>query len=1190
MNLKKIEIYGFKSFAEKTEMIFDSSMTAVVGPNGCGKSNVVDTIRWVLGEQSARIMRGKTMQDLIFSGTESRKSMSYCEASLFFDNKNRIFPLDFDEVVISRKLYRSGDSEYLINRNTTRLKDIGELLRNAGMGREGYSIVGQGRMDAVLNAKPFERRGIFEEALGISNFRVKKAETERKLEKNRENMLRMFDITTELERQLGPLKKQAAEAKKFLELSEQIKYHEINTYIYNYDNAATFKEQSMTKIRALDEEINLVGLKFTDSYTRMEKASSAREQLDINIEELHRKETELSVDLTKQSGEAKLNMEKINNLKTSIERLTNEINECNLQIENDKKHLVGLDASKHEKNSEYEVLTKVYANLNENFSKLVSEIAENQDTNEKVQDEINKILEEITEQNGADATLRGERLALSKRITQIDSDLLKRQEKLITLKQAKADIESQIEKIGAEKEFLSNELEKTQSTLLSNEESIAITTKESNRLKQNIAADSTRLEMLNENKENLEGFAGSVKLLLGDCKKDKKLSQLILGVVGTTVKVAEKYEKALMAALGESINTVITANENDAKALIKHLTASDHGKVTFIPGDLKIKAKFDLSSILKEKGVLGSLLSEIKYDKKFSSVFENLLGSYVFVDSLDTAFALSKKCSANLVTLDGDLVLANGEFSGGSSRDATTSIIGLEREIVNLQKQLDDEVKALHKNNAEIAKLESNREQIRKLEKTNSTKNVNNEVLFGTLNQKNISAKSQLIDEEKTVAGLETEQKNAKHRTEEIDRLLKDIAEKMKNLNERKASAKTNVGKRKSDYDALKGSHDKLQTEVVNARLNLSQLKMKIENDEKDIVLTGNSISRNDRLVAESSKQILIEKQSIAELETELQKSSKTAASYDLLDDVKKQLADADKNREQIKSEYDIANREQAGFASEEVKLKEKRLREEYNLETTESNIEQLRETIWNEYQVTYSNALQFKDESYDPTNSHKEISRLRTERGRMGLVNVTAVESYGETYDRYNQIKEQLDDLKKAEADLNLIIKDLTKEMVTRFNEGFETINQNFTSVFREFFGGGNSRLIIEKDPEKEELEWGIEIEAQPPGKRLQNISLLSGGERTMTAIAILFAILKLRPMPFCVLDEIEAALDESNCDRIAKYIKKFSEDTQFLLITHKKPTMEISDVLYGVTMEEKGVSKVVSVKLTEAIKHIGA
>jgi len=974
VNLKKIEIYGFKSFSDKLSMQFDYPVTGVVGPNGCGKSNVVDATRWVLGEQSAKALRGKTMQDLIFSGTEQRKSMSYCEVALFMDNKNRIFPIEMDEVVISRKLYRNNESEYFLNKNIVRLKDISDILRDAGLGREGYSIVGQGRMDAILNARPEDRRAIFEEALGISKFRVRKIETERKLEKTRDNMSQLYIILSEIEKQLTPLKKQAADAEKFFSLSEKLKYHEINAYIYGYDTASEKKTALNQIIAELDEKISNANEKYIDANAKYENLFIEINNIDTLLNDYRKTQLELSIKIERQTGESKVLNERVKYLQNANMEFARQIEEAKTTIERVKKAMEETVSSQQAKRAEHETVSRFLSELNENAIGFADKLVAFQDKVEQAQKQVVAVLNELSVQKSRSSALNSEKTTLNGRLERVNRD---------------------IDEVNRKIKQLSDEQSADIDTLI--EGNYAVVTADK------LAAD-------------VDGYVSVINSLLNKVVLSDEIK----------IKVTKLLEKVSNAAITELRLASNLERQNWQQNLI-------------------------LMSALKER------------------------------------------------------------FS---------------------------KYAALH---------ETQRQAMNKL----------------------VSEKDQLTE-----------------RLTEIEKGLSASEASIEILNQKKETATRYSEQYQKEYNAVKTQKDKAQEEITSTKLKIANLTSNILAGENSINGNKQLINRLTAEITQKSRQIENNKINVEELYKQIANCGGNAEDAELLSQINEKLSETGKLKADLQTQFSDVDRERQYYSTQTQHFTESRTKEEYNLLRIDDDINALQEKILNEYELTYSSAMRFKDPEYDLSKSHDEINKLRGQLSKLAYVNPNAVQDYSDTLLRYDDINAQLSDMKKAEEDLKSILKELTREIVVRFNDGFEIISHNFGVIFKELFAGGHARMSIEEDEAKDVLDFGVEIEAQPPGKRLQNISLLSGGERTLTAAAILFAILKLRPMPFCVLDEIEAALDEANAERIAKYIKKFSSETQFIVITHKKPTMESCDVLYGVTMEEKGVSKMVSVQLTEAVK----
>lgn len=1190
MNLKKLEVYGFKSFADKIELPFDYGITGIVGPNGCGKSNVADTIRWVLGEQSAKMLRGKGMQDLIFNGTEHRKSMSYCEASMYFDNKDRIFPIEFDEVVISRKLYRTGESEYLLNRNKALLKDITALLREAGLGREGYSIVGQGRIDAILNSKPEDRRAIFEEALGISKFRAKKVETERKLERTRDNMRQSYGILEELERQLAPLKKQSADAKKYLELRDALKYHEVNTYIYNYDNASKEKDIIRERMKAIDEEYTFADSKYVEAFQRYEQALQDKNNVDRELNELKNKELDLTVGLERQSGEGRLILERMKNLKEQNERLTTELQAAKEEIDSIVRELDRLEGEKQEKQQEHAFLTKQLTALNEKNLELIEQISFNQGKVEDSQSEVLKLLDDLTIAKSRRASLATEKETLERRIGEIAAEETRIQEKVGKFEGDKSDLTKEVQRLQAEQDALRAASKEADEALRICTEKANETAKKLSAVAESVAVDEAKLKLLQQVAENYDGFAGSVKLLMKDVAANASLRQRVQGVVANLVHVPKEYEIAIEVALGSAIQNVVTKDEEDAKYIIRYLKQNKFGRITFLPLTSVKPKRLEDRQILKEPGCLGVAADLVSFDDAYRNVFLSLLGSTVVVENIDVAVQLSRKYryQYRLVTLEGDMILPSGSISGGSRKSESNGLLSHDREIAEMQKKVQS-------SRAQLAELQQTKAQserelhgLQEAVEQNRSRTQNLQIEMATTDEKIRRSNALTGSERERYAALRDEAVAAKQRISEIAEEAANNEKNIQRLEELKVSNNSDVSLNQGEYKSLKERREKLQEEITSLRLKIAGIVSNLEAEERQKGQLETRREQLERTLAGNRKGIENNLFVITQFQNEYRRLENTGDEVKQLEEVKAQILNVDQRKEDLQKAFSEADRDRDFYTQEIQRLKDNRMKEEYNLERIDTDIEALQEKIQTDYDLTYSSAMRFKDENYNIEDSKKEITKYRAQIARLGYVNVNAIEDYASTEERYKERQAQMDDLKQADEDLSKVIADLTKEMVARFNEGFEKINVNFGEIFKELFAGGHARLTVERDEAKEELDYGIEIEAQPPGKKLQNISLLSGGERTLTAAAILFAILKLRPMPFCVLDEIEAALDDANAERVAKYLRKFSKETQFLVITHKKPTMEEADMLYGVTMEEKGVSKIVSVQLTDAIKTI--
>ncbi len=1192
MKFKKLEIYGFKSFADKLEVKFEDGVTGIVGPNGCGKSNVADSIRWVMGEQSAKSMRGNSMQDVIFNGTEARKPQSFSEVSLVFDNTTKIFPVDFDEVVLTRKLYRSGESEYAINRNPCRLKDIIELLRDSGLGKDSYCVIGQGKIDALLSAKPEDRRLVFEEAAGISKFKNRKTEAEKKLDKTRENLTRLCDIISELERQLGPLTKQAENAKKFLELREKLKDLELNIYVHQYDYASVNKAAIREKLSAIEEELTLKNNDFNKAVEDFNNCSNKIRELDKDIETLRDELLNLTVGLEKKSGEAKLMQEKIASLTASGEKIKTDITQDEVlqttlseTLEQKKKALAEINIVIEELNRQAEKVNNEYLEVADRILAGEKMAEENEgeiysalDKLGDVKSNLSSIKTEVQVLEEKREETRQKKEEVSLRASELDKELLSHKSAL-----------EKVTKDLAEKQQKKQEI--TDKLSLCEEKNNAYI-KKIDDLKVEYHTKLSRARVLQEMQEENEGFIVSVKRLLEQSKTNPTLGRMIVGVVAKLMQVPEKLETAIEMALGASVQNIVTNNEEDAKYIVNYLKQNRFGRATFLPiSSVKERSVPDyVRSKLNARGVLGIASELISYEKRLEPIFKHLLGGTVIVDNLDNAVELARvtSYSVKIVTLDGDIINPQGSITGGSKKEVTSTLIGREREIKELTKSLEvlkNDVKSL------LDKQQATKEEIQSL---------NNELI--KLNQDLHETEVIQVKENDEISRLEDASLDLERENRQLDFALESILDRLEMLGDalKKATSEqqemtdkrdeANETKRQasSRFDTLRKQRESLYdtlTELKVKQASSSSEKTAIENDIERI---ENSLAESNYRLRENKLEYQKTLTDISTLKAELERMTEENAykvNMQELKEVRDKLANLDTYKTSLQNDMNLADERKMALSAEIQRASEKKTKEEMNLAKIDTDIEAMQERVFEEYNMTYSSAVAFKRPDFDLSAGMSESAKIKKQISALGYVNVGAIEEIKDVQARYEDMAAQRDDLQTAEADLVKIIKELTGEMETRFKEQFEKINVNFQKVFKELFGGGKAELRL--DEEGSVLDCGINIIAEPPGKKLQSITLLSGGEKALTAVAILFAILKLSPMPFCVLDEIEAALDDANVERFAKYLKNFSKDTQFIVITHRKPTMELADSLYGVTMEEKGVSKIVSVKLSDAIKQ---
>jgi len=1192
LKFKKLEIYGFKSFADKLEVKFESGVTAIVGPNGCGKSNVADSIRWVMGEQSAKSLRGSSMQDVIFNGTDARKPQSFAEVSLYFDNTDKIFPLEFDEVVMSRKLYRSGDSEYAINKNPCRRRDIIDAFRDSGLGNESYCVIGQGKIASLLSAKPEERRSIFEEAAGISRFKNKKNEAEKKLERTRENLTRINDIVFELEKQLGPLAKQSENAKKFLEFKEKLKSLELNIYVYQYDNASVSKKEIRDRLEGINQEICLKQSEFDKAVEKYNQSVDGINALDEKIASLRDELLELTVGLEKQSGETRLYEQKIASLEETNNKLESEINQdeklqqaINETLEEKKK---SLEKSKHVLSE----LERQIEKINEEYLEIVDRLTAGEETREQTGDEIYNALEKIGDVKSNLSSLNTEKAALLEK----QSEVLNRQDQIrqekreldtknVELVDKSSEIDSKIEELKLEKNNLNE-------NLLGVNHSIAVNTRELDELKVEYHTKLTRAKVLQEMQEDNEGYVVSVKRLLEQSKTNASIGGKIVGVVAKLMKVPEKLETAIEFALGASVQNIVTKNEEDAKFIVEYLKQNRFGRATFLPiSSVKERSVPDfVRAKLNMSGVLGVASELIEFDKKNEAIFNHLLGGTVIVDNSETALKLARATSyaVKIVTLDGDIYSSQGTISGGSKKENTVNLIGREREIKDIIQIIENLKKDIKVKTDRIDELKSKQDIL-------SNKLDDITVLIHELEKEQLKVNDDIDRVSETVADIDRENRQLDYsaeaildRIEAIEKALELATREETEISNKKSEAAETKRQTESKFDILRKQREELYDSMTELKVKSASESTTIGALENEIEKLSSDYSISVYRIRENRLEFQKNATTIAELRKYVEEAVNKAV-YESnkreLEECRNKLAGLDEYKAKLQSEMVESDSKKLMLSGEIQRASDKKIKEEMNLAKIDSDIETMQERVWEEYGLTYASASEQKLTNFDLKEGLIESSKVKKQIQALGYVNVNAIEELKSVQERYDDLSGQRDDLTKAETDLVKIIKELTSEMETKFKSQFEQINTNFQKIFKELFGGGRAELRLAEDENL--LECGIDIVAEPPGKKLQNISLLSGGEMALTAVAILFAILKLRPMPFCVLDEIEAALDDANVERFAKYLQRFSADTQFIVITHRKPTMELADSLYGVTMEEKGVSKMVSVKLSDAVKN---
>lgn len=1177
MYLKRLDLQGFKSFPEKVKLEFNQGVTAVVGPNGSGKSNVSDAVRWVLGEQRAKSLRGDKMEDVIFAGTENRKPLGFAEVSIIIDNQDQKLPLEYTEVQVTRRVFRSGESEYRINGTACRLKDIQELFMDTGVGREGYSIIGQGRIDEILSSKGEERRRIFEEAAGIVKYKTRRNEAVNKLEREQQNLVRVDDIIGELEVQLEPLEQQSQKAKRYLAFKEELKQAEVVSFCKDMVRM----DQDLTKLL---ESKELAENQLQDYITQAESSKENTQRLKAKLEELdaflqqqNQEITNLRTEKERKEGEIRLTEEQQQNDKANLERIRGEIlqkqelkgeNENQLELSNSRN-----TALRIEMEHQQEKLSK----LEQEYASLNSALHRDETQAETFKEEIFEQIKIGTEAKGEIAKREALREQFSGRMNQLQAEKTHLESRLHQLEIHIQVLEKQENEMKENISFMEKELLALEQDRVEAQREKELTQISLAKEEKDLSQIQSRLSVLVEMEKENEGFFHSVKSLLNLPDKDKRG---ICGAVGQLLRVDEAYEVAIEAALGGALQNVVTKTEDDAREAIQYLKANHLGRATFLPiSAVKGRTFEGRPSILDEVGVIGTAYELIGFDEIYRQIVENLLGRTIIVENIERAVLLAKKYKHQykMVTLDGDILNPGGAMTGGSRQKKAAHIFSRSREIRSLREKSENGkgvVDALRK------KFILSQEDIADIEEQIVEKRLELQKMTVTMNSSHGDIEKTNHDFKESKERLQLIVLEENQLKEQLSRAEKDIqlSKDALALSESKIEeVNAELLKFQDSLTGEKGKRDTLMEEITGIRITISKNSQSISN-------IGETISRlnteNQNLLqqikeADEKVTFFVKSSEIKENQKiKLQEESRTLDNkVIILQETYEKTA-----KEKIRITQESEAMEQRGTeVRESVQQMENEL---FRLETKREKIEEekirITSQMWEEYEMTYRMAQEYTAGRQNHGGS-RSVKEIRADIRTLGDVNVAAIEQFKEVKERYGFLTQQREDIIEAEEKLKGIIEELSMLMEKQFREQFQVISQNFSRVFQEMFGGGKAYLRL-LDTERV-LESPIEIVAQPPGKNLQNMQLLSGGERALTAIAILFSILHMKPSPFCILDEIEAALDDANVSRFAQYLKKFAKETQFIVITHRKGTMEYADVMYGVTMQEKGVSKLISV-----------
>ncbi len=1184
MQLKSLELTGFKSFPDKTLINFSSGITAIVGPNGSGKSNIADAIRWVMGETSSRSLRGLKMEDVIFDGTQSRRPLGFAEVSLTLDNSDSSLPVEYSEVVISRRYYRSGESEYFINKQNVRLKDIHDLFRDTGLGRSGYSIIGQGSITEIISAKSADRRNVFEEAAGIAKYRFKKEESERKLTATQDNIVRLSDIIAELSDRLGPLEQQAKKARRYIELFDEKKKLEISLWLSDLARFTGELADIEKKEAALHESISKNDNDILRCENEAERLTDEIASLTAKIESLRAENKQFDEMLQEKNAEILLVNNDIDHARKDIERINNEISNSD---RSDAEILKEISSRESDVN-----------NLKKGIEDIEKQMVEiNEEKNEKLGDDVN-----YAEKSNK---LRAEHAELSETITKLQVTEGRSSEKIISLDEQNSNAEKEIEDAkerlsslekGKEENKkrlseLENKLDENKNIfngysikVANSKKKLEAANEEYNTARMSLSEKTNKKNMLEDMEKHYEGFAGSVKSIMNE--SGRGILSGVHGTVASVIKVDRTYAIAIEIALGAAIQNIITEDERSAKDCIYYLKSKNLGRATFLPLSTITGKRLDEKYLKGSAGYLGIASDLISYDTRYKGVLEQLLGRTAIVETIDNATNMAKanKYAFKIVTLDGQVVNPGGSLTGGSvGRNTgiltrTNEIEKLEKEIVTLSEDLKNKASRVKTATAELSAAEAaldglisenhaiSDEHIKVKSETEHSEqyiyNISEQitVLENTLNANREDKKkteSDLVSVRKSIEEYTVLMTDKEKEIEELDKKHEALAKIQEEIAERLYEKNIEKLEKSKDIENI----ENIIASLVNRRKEGTDLTAKLKKDIEDILLTIEDYKQKAlNKTSELSELRFRSESKVAEISAENENRSTLEAKKNSIFEEEKQYFD---------------NKDRLGRESERVTIKKT---------TIKNDIDSVSVKMWDEYEMTMTEAETFAKENV-PENiedSRKRVSELKNQIKALGSVNIDAIEEFSQVKQRHDSLEQQTNDLITSKESLEKIIEQLVKEMTEIFETQFKKINEAFSQVFKELFGGGVAKLTLTEPDDP--LESGVDIYVAPPGKVIKHLSSLSGGEQSLTAIALYFALMKVRPSPFCLLDEIESALDDVNVTRYAQYLQGFADKTQFLLITHRRGSMEAADRLYGVTMREKGISKILTIDVSEA------
>ena len=1184
MKLKKLELYGFKSFAQRTEIVFDEGITGIVGPNGSGKSNIGDAVRWVLGEQSAKTLRGASMSDVIFNGTQKRKPLSYCEVSLVFDNDDHALAMEAAEVMVTRRVYRNGESEYYLNRTACRLKDVVDLFRDTGIGKEGYSIIGQGRIDEILSRKSEDRRQVFEEAAGIVKFKARKEEADKKLQRTLENLERVDDILDELTKRLKPLEEQSRNARVYLELSTELKDLDLNLFLIRSDRARA-------RLSELESELLTVQTILTDTESNLTDKTTRRDETQNRIDQLEEAITKARTELMECAEHVHESQKKLSALQSRREtrsenrqRIVREQEEAQERLAEIEKDHARIQADVEKQHS---LITDA-----EQILRATQEAAEKAQTKEKEADaalEAQKAavidqMNRLSDVRNDKTRLNTMQAQMETRLTEIEESSGALQEQEAALREALIAVEKQLETENQHQQQCQEKLAQARQALDEADTAYANLRADVEKQSADMQAAASRHNVLTEMTRDMEGYNMAVRRAMTYAKQRGLTG--VKGVLAQLMTVPQAYETAIDMALGAAQQNIVTDTEETAKELINYLRQNRLGRATFLPmSAIRGKTLYgNERNALKLPGCLGVASELVQCAPEYRGIVENLLGRTVIADNLDHGIPIMRagNHAFRLVTLEGDVMHSGGSMTGGSAQSKVSNLLSRERELKELTAKLQ----------TGRAELDKCRQELTQRQQTAQEKRQKVSDAVNALHQQEIAVAREQARRESVSADLNTHLQRMQETEQarvQLHQSLEDIRQQLETIEHQRTGAQ-------GDQSAMEQKTIEMQNALVKARAEASA-----ENDRlmvrtlqlSDLRHGLSDLERDEAHAQQDQAQILREQERREQLLHEMDE-------LDAIDenDMKREEAEsARRQKEQLRQESAAQaieqRRSQAQSDLRDILSDMENLHEAYNRDSEklhktelakariEGDQKNLQNRIWDTYKLTYAGAEEFRRTPFDEKESDRRAAELQGQIRALGTVNVGAVEEYAETKARVDDLTTQQQDLKRAEMDLRELIERLLIQMRSTFVENFSKMQGYFAETFTRLFGGGHAELKL-MDPD-DPLNCGIEVNAQPPGKKLQLLSLLSGGERALTAIAILFAMLKLKPTPFCILDEIEAALDDANIGYYADYLKEYSKGTQFIVVTHRKGTMERCNSLFGVAMEEQGVSRMVSVSLQD-------